>query len=39
MYYRCVHCLTILGLLADGEPTPCEAHPDGQIDVIAGDEE
>lgn len=34
MYYRCAHCLSFLGLLADGEPVPCDAHPDGSVDLV-----
>jgi len=39
MFYRCAHCLAILAPVVDGEPVPvCHDHPDGQIDIIAGDD-
>lgn len=38
MTYRCAHCLQLLPVVFD-EPQPCEAHPDGAIELIPDDDE
>lgn len=37
--YRCVHCLTLLGLDEFGAILPCVAHPDGSIEFVPQVEE
>lgn len=38
MTYRCAHCLSLLPLDEAGEPLPCEAHPDGAVELILDEE-
>lgn len=39
MIYRCAHCLQLLSPNEAGEPVPCEAHPDGAVELIPDDTE
>lgn len=39
MVYRCAHCLQLLLVDEAGAAEPCEAHPDGAIELIPDIEE